>query len=334
MSEKQTNRPAASDEIDLGKFFNLIGHGLNRVGRGFLSVYLYIRRNIYWLGGLIVVGFAIGILLKSFIVERQKIDVIVTPLLNNSDYLSDVVAEIQSDIKANDTTFFRSLGMDIAKMDGFEVELTALRQVRADAKSQDLEFLELLKEFGQSQAAADIIRSELQDRTTRDHRITFYFRNPEIGTDYAKKLTDYINSNEFYQKLNVVYRENAKERIQRNDSLIAQIDILIQKYTEQMSNASGLQAGSLVLENQEPLNIPSLFELKNELIRDSELKRLELIRREEAIRVVNFGKPHQVQKPLFGKWIVLLPIILVSIFILISFLKYLNRKANQIQTEA
>ena len=334
MSNEQSNRPQASDEIDLGKFFNLVGRGFNWMGRGILSAFLYVRRNIFWLGGLVVVGVVLGVLLKSFIVEQQKIDVIVTPQLDNSDYLSDVVGEIQSDIKASDTTFFRALGMDITKMEGFEVELISLRELRSDPKSQDMEFLELLKEFGQSEAAGEIIRSELQDRTTLDHRITFYFRNADIGADYARKLMDYINSNEYYEQLNAVYRENALERIQRNDSLISQIDILIQKYTEQMSNETAFQAGSLVLENQESLDVPSLFTLKNELIRDSEYKRLELIRREDAIRVVNFGKPHQVQKPLFGKWVVLIPLILVGIYLLLSLVKYLNRKANQIESQA
>lgn len=334
MSTDQSNQPASSDEIDLGKFFNLIGQGFNRIGIWILSAYLYFRRNLLWLAGLLIVGVAGGFLLKTLLIQQQKIDVIVTPQMNNSDYLQDVVSEIQADIKAKDSAFFKSLQMDISKMEGFEIQLTPLREAKANAGSYDAEFLELLKEFGESEAAEEIIRSELQDRTTRDHRITFYFKDPAFGREYAQKLIAYINSNEYYQKLNTVVRENALERIQRNDSLIVQIDVLIQKYTEQMSRENTTPAGSLVLENQEPLNIPSLFTLKNQLIRDSEEKRLELIRREDAIRIVNFGKAHEVQKPLFGKWIVLLPLILIGIFFLISFLKYLNHKANQIQTES
>lgn len=331
---KNPGQPQA-DEVDLGTFFQLIGNGFRQIFRGFLRAFLFVRRNLAWLVSLVVLGVLLGILLKFFVREEQKLDVIVSPMIDNTEYLNNVVSEIKANIKAKDTAFFASLGMDMTKMKGFDIELTALRTKVADSRPQDLDFMELLTEFGQSQAAEEIIRAELKERTTRDQLITFYFKDPKTGADYAKKLMEYINSNEFYQKLNSVSRKNANERLLQNDSLLAQIDVLIQRYTDQIAEKGNQREGRLVLESQEPLDVPSLFEMKNQLIRDSESKRLELIQREEAIRVLNFGKPQKVQKPIFGNWLVLLPLTFVGLFLLVAFLRHLNRKASELQeTEA
>ncbi|MCE2613614.1 hypothetical protein LVD13_11585 [Flavobacteriaceae bacterium D16] len=331
MSDNPTSNQNQSDEIDLGQLFAMIGNGFNSLFRWFLNLFLYLKRNLVILATLVVVGGALGFALKFIVGEEQKLEVIVTPNLDTKNYLYDVVDEIQSDIKAKDTVFFSSMGMDVDKMDGFKVEISQLKSQGGSGLEDEMKFLELLKDFENSEAISDILRSELQDKTTKDQRITFYFKDAITGKEYAQKIIDYINSNSYYTDLLKVYTENAQNRIQRNDSLIAQIDILINNYTQKMLKEQATTEGRLVLENQEPLNIPSLFSLKNNLIHDTESKKLELERRQEAITVVNFGQPHKVQKPLFQKNIAVIPLTFVGLFFLFSFIRYLNRKAKEMQ---
>ncbi len=331
MSDNPSNKIGQSDEIDLGQLFTMIGQWFGRLFRGLLRLFVYLKKNAIVLATLIIVGGAIGFALKFIVGEEQKLDVIVTPNLDTKNYLYDVVAEIQSDIKSKDTVFFANMGMDIDKMDDFKIGITQLKSKRGAGLEDEMKFLELLKDFENSDAITDILKAELQDKTTKDQRITFYFKDPASGEEYAKKIIDYINSNTYYKDLLSVYTENAQNRIQRNDSLIAQIDVLISNYTQQMLQDELATEGRLVLENQEPLNIPSLFELKNRLIQDTESKKLELERRQEAITVVNFGQPHIVQKPLFQKDVALVPLSLVGLFFLYSFIRYLNKKAKELQ---
>jgi len=331
MSNNPSQNQNQSDEIDLGQLFALIGKGFNRLFTGLLGVFLYLKKNFVILGTLVVVGAVIGFSLKFLVGEEQKLDVIVTPNLDTKNYLYDVVAEIQSDIKAKDTVFFSSMEMDVAKMEGFKIEISQLKVQGGSGLEDEMKFLELLKDFENSEAISDILRSELQDKTTKDQRITFYFKDAEIGEAYAQKIIAYINSNEYYTDLLKVYTENAQNRIQRNDSLIAQIDVLINNYTQKMLKEQATTEGRLVLENQEPLNIPSLFQLKNQLIQDTESKKLELERRKEAITVVNFGQSHKVQKPLFQKNVAIVPLIFVGLFFVFSFIGYLNRKSKEMQ---
>jgi hypothetical protein len=332
MAEPGTKQPETSDEIDLGQLFKLIGKGFQKMFRGILSIYLYFKRNFFWFAGLGVLGVLTGYLVNQLVEQRQKLEVIVTPNLDTRNYLYDVVAEVQSDIKAKDTAFFNSLGIQVEKMEGFDLEINDLRTQSKNAPG-DLELLELMKDFGNSPAIGDLVRETLREKTTKDHRITFYFKDPITGEDFAEKLMGYVNSNAYYSQLLQTQRKNAQERIQRNDSLVKQIDLLINNYTEQMTREQGGTEGRLVLENQEPLNVPSLFELKNQLIRDTESKRLELDTKKEAITIVNFGKPHKIIKPLFQKNSVVFPLVFIGGFLLFSLIGYLNRKSSELEKQ-
>lgn len=329
MATPGSNPPETSDEIDLGQLFQLIGKGFRSVFRGLLWVYLYFKRNFFWLAGLVVLGGITGFIVNRLVDEKQKLDVIVTPNLDTRNYLYDVVAEVQADIKARDTAFFRSLGMDLKAMEGFELEVAPLKEERQNSPGSS-QMLETLKDFRNSEAIAEMVREELSEQITRDQRITFYFKNPEIGAPYASRILEYINSNPYYEQLLEIQRSNAGERIQRNDSLVRQIDLLINTYTDKLGSEKSSPEGRVILENQESLDIPSLFELKTRLIRDIETKRLELEREKEPITVVSFGKPHKVTKPLFRKNLILFPLLFLGAFLLVSLIRYLNQKASEL----
>ena len=125
MAQPESTRPDPSDEIDLGQLFNLIGKGFQKVFRAFLRVYLYFKRNIFWFAGLGILGVLIGYLTNQFVEDKQKLEVIVSPTTDDTNYLFDtraylydIVGEIQSEIKAKDTAFFRSLGLDADRNEG------------------------------------------------------------------------------------------------------------------------------------------------------------------------------------------------------------------------
>ena len=56
-----------SDEIDLGQLFQLIGRGFNAIFRWLLRVFLYFKKNLLILIGLVIVGLAIGYGLNKII---------------------------------------------------------------------------------------------------------------------------------------------------------------------------------------------------------------------------------------------------------------------------
>ena len=125
--------------------------------------------------------------------------------------------------------------------------------------------------------------------------------------------------------------ENANSRIEKNTALIEQIDELIRQYSMNLaSDQAPLGEGRIVLDSEEEMDVRGLFDLKNDLIRDIESKKVELKTRENAIKVINFGKPQEIKIPFFGKTLVLLPLLFVGVFFFWSILKYLNKKAQEL----
>ncbi len=194
-----------------------------------------------------------------------------------------------------------------------------------------MKYLELLQSFENTDAIADIVSAELQNKSSFNHRITFYYKNANLGSDFAKKVMAYINSNSYFTDVMAIYRTNASNRIEQNQFLLKQVDEIIKNYTNGLASKSNTTVGErIVLDNQEQVNIADLFEYKNRLIRDIELKKLELKQNTDVINIINFGKPQVVRKSFFGKNIVLLPLLFLGAFFLLSILGYLNRRSKDI----
>ncbi|WP_282178795.1 hypothetical protein [Maribacter stanieri] len=321
----QTN----SDEIDLGQLFQLLGRGFNAIFHWILRVFLYLKKNMLLLIGLVIVGLAIGYGLNKIISKKFKTEVIVKPQIESKNYLYDVVSEIQSNIKSKDTLFFKSIGVDNIDFDGLNIEISRVAEV--GGSESDIKYLELLQSFENTDAIADIVRAELQNKSSFNHRITFYYKDAIFGKVFAEKILSYINTNTYFNGLLEVYRSNANARIDENQKLLTQVDRIITNYTTGLaSKGSSSSSDRIVLDNQEQVNIADIFEYKTGLIRDIETKRLELEERTVPVSIINLGQPQVEQKSFFGESLVLIPIIFVSVFFILSVLVYLNKKSKSI----
>ena len=144
---------------------------------------------------------------------------------------------------------------------------------------------------------------------------------------------EYINSNPFYKSMTALNRENAVERIRQNQGLILQVDDLIAKYTQQLGATSSGPApmeSKIVFDSKEGLDLTGLLSFKNGLIRNIEIQKIDLLKQNKIVSIINFGKTQEVNKVFVTKNYVLIPLVLVGLFFLWSFLVYLNDKAKEL----
>ena len=114
MADQQTPKETTSnDEIDLGQLFNMIGNGLNKLFNWFLGVFIYFKKNFFILLALVIVGGLIAFGLNQISVKKLKTEDKLKKNLESKSYLYDVVNEIKSKIKSNDTTFYRVIGIKL-----------------------------------------------------------------------------------------------------------------------------------------------------------------------------------------------------------------------------
>tara|TARA_R110002126_G_scaffold54863_2_gene148122 strand:- start:52 stop:1044 length:993 start_codon:yes stop_codon:yes gene_type:complete len=330
MAQNQSpNTQNSSDEIDLGQLFKLIGRGFNAIFLFFLRVFLYLKKNFFILVGLVILGFGVGYVLSKIITKRFKTEVIVKPQFESKNYLYNAIDEIQANIEAKDTLFFKSIGINDIDFKGLEILVNRVEE--EGTNESDAKYFELLQSFENTEAIADIVRAELQNKSSFNHRITFFFKNQKFGQEFAEKVMEYLNTNEYFSEMLGIYVANATDRIERNKQLLNQVDLIITNYSNKMgSQDNKSEYDRIILDNQETVNITGLFSLKNDLIRDIEIKNLELLKNKKAIQIINFGKPQQVQKSFFGKKIFLVPSILLGMFFTFSLLRYLNKKSQEL----
>ncbi len=333
MEQQQPSQErSTNDEIDLGQIFELIGKGFQALFKAFLKFFIYLKKNAIKLAIIIVVGGMIGFGLSLIVTNRLKTEVIVKPNLGSEAYLYDVVKEIEANLLSQDAEFFNSLEISVEDLVDFDIEISPIEQEGSDNLKDEVEYLKLLEKFRDEVGILDVVLREVLKNSTINHRIVFYYKDAGSGRDISEKLMAYINNNDFYKELTALYVKNAEERIQKNEELVVQIDNIITGYTAKIAKDRALE-GSLVLSDEERLDVPSLLRLKNELIADSEKKRLEIQGNVDAIRIISFGGTQEIAKAFFGNTIILVPTVLLGLFLLIDFAKYLNRKAKEMNLE-
>ena len=316
-----------SDEIDLGQVFQLIGKVFQNLFYKLVGIFLYLKRNIIILLILAIGGTALGYGLSKIITKKQKIQVIVRPNWESKNYLYDVIEEVEANLNAQDSLFFKNLGVEITNFGGYEVMVEPINNPSEKEEKEQMAYLQVLQKFENTGIVSDILRTELLNTSALNHRITFIYKDYTKGPQFARAVINHVNSNAFYKELAQIHQSNATSRIEENKVVIGQVDQILSAYSNKISQSETPAEGRIVLSTEDELNVADLLELKNMLIRDNERMKLQLLEQRDAINIINYGKPQQVQKSFFGKKIVLVPTILILLFFLVDFVKYLNRKA-------
>lgn len=334
MADQTTPNTPPSDEIDFGQLLQVLGNGLKKLGNIILYTFIYFKKNAKKLIALIVIGVGISFVLNTLVSKKLKTDVIVRPNFESKQYVYDVIDEIQTNVTTRDTAFFKKLDISIEDLRGFKVQIETIGNVEEEKEKvkEDLKYLELLQHFKQENFVVDIVRSELSRKSIINDRITFLYKNAKTGTVVVEKLLKYINANPYFDGLKKTYRENAQFRIERNQVLIKQIDDLVTDYSKGLLKEDRkLGEGTVFMENESSLNVPSLLLLKNNLTKEIEEGKLELATQNEVLSLINVGKTQEVKKPFFNQWVIAIPTYLIIGFFIFSFLQFLNRKSQEIQ---
>lgn len=331
----QPNNPNSSDEIDLGQLLDLVKKGFHNLGNLFLRIFIYLKKHALKLGGLVLLGIAISFGLSKIVSKKLKTDVIVRPNFESKNYLYDVVEELAANLRSQNEVFFSELDVVVEDLKGFKISVAPIvdEEVKTDdSVLNEMKYLEILQNFKNESFVIDILRSELTEKSVIDHKITFNYKDPVAGPIVVKKLMAYISMNEYFSQLKAVYDKNATTRVDKNTKLIDQIDQLINNYSKALlaeKQKSG--TGVVYMEKENTLNVPSLLNLKNVLLKEIEDKRLEIEQNKSVLGILNFGNTQEVKKTFVTQTYFMIPAILLAGFFLLSLFKYLDHKSKEIE---
>lgn len=325
---KEQPQPPASDEIDLGQLFQLIGNFFNRAFQVFLRFLLLIKRNIITLLVLGLLGIVGGFFLGKLSETKLKRDVIVSPNFDSKDYLYHIVNEIQNNLGTKDTAFLKNLDITEDEIKGFKIEIEPLK---LNTEIVDDDFITLLRDFKDEGYVKNAVRDKVLNSNPVLHRISFYFENPNKANTVITKLLKYINSNGVYRKVMLVTNENIKSRMVRNKEQIVQIDSLISNYTKSLVDKKETGSNLMLYNKDNSLDVSSLMNLRKDLVSENEHLNLELIRNDNPVHILNYGKTQHNENSLYNGMIVKLPLFLISLYFIILFSLYLDKKAEELR---
>ena len=333
MSEHPPNKTNASDEIDLGQLLQLVRKGLNSLGNFILRIFLFFKKNLFILLGLILLGVGVSIGLNQLLSKKLKTEIIVRPNFESTDYLENVVEEIKTNLNSKNESFLKSLGVKLEDTKGFDLTIEAIadEEKESDEKVMNqMRYLEALNNFKGEDFVMEILRSELAEKSIVNYRLSFQYVDADKGPMIVEKIVEYINTNEFFNEIRETYAKNAMARIENNSALIKQIDDVVANYSNSLRPNNSRLSDNIFYADKEPLNVSALLDLKSSLLHDIEEKNLELKQQSNIISILNQGQMQDVRKPFFENRMFQIPLVLILGFLFYQFILYLNRKSKEI----
>jgi hypothetical protein len=322
-------------EIDLGQIGKGIKNFFNGIVNSVFDFIFFLKKKKIIIGILFVTGIISGYLLDQK-TKKFTSEVIVAPNLGGYDYLYAKVDLIKSKLKEGDITFFKSIGisktdiiLDIEVEPIIDIYTFVNTKTAIVDKTQSTQNFELMKLLAENEDINKVIKDEKTSKNYPHHKILITTTNKIKNNDVIDSILDYLNSDEYLNKILAITRENTFIKIKKNEEQILQVDKLISQISENL--AKDKSASNLVY-NNENSEINSLFILKNSLINEIAEQRITLENIKLYIKDISTTTNSINSKGINNKMKFLLPFIFVIIYlILYGFMSLYKKQLTRVR---
>lgn len=179
------------------------------------------------------------------------------------------------------------------------------------------------------------VKKVLEDNVTSKnytfHSISFLTDKNTDEKDIVEPLLNYLNSSEYFKALQKIGYKNLEQQIIQNDTIIAQIDQVLNGFSSTVKNGS--KNDKLVYYN-ENTQLNDIIKTKQYLIIDQGKYRLKLVNYDKTIKEINSTLNINSNKITNGNLKFLLPLMFLFLFVLIRlFLKFYRNQLVKAQVK-
>ncbi|MXV38579.1 hypothetical protein GO491_07815 [Flavobacteriaceae bacterium Ap0902] len=304
------NDERVQHEVDLKKAYGSVKDGsLNTLS----LIIKLIKRNLLILLLLIVSGFVIGYFLEMRI-GSYKSTLMVVPNFNTTDYLYEKVELLNSKVLQRDKEFLESNGIQYNE----EIKLITIKPLtdvyNFIGKNDNYQVFQTLT----ANANADDVLNDLNTAKYYPRHLVEIKSDIPLEDSYIQSIIAFLNTSEYYEKMRVLIHSNVAHKVQVNNEVVDQIDEILKQYKE-----SGAKASSIYIEDGSELN--DLVNNKLDLIHENHKLSTTLYDLEYIITPVNYFLNMNASSRFGGKLRFLIPIFLVTLFIIFKLVRYLDR---------
>lgn len=317
-----------SQEIDLSKISKKIGDFFEGIATKLFRGILYLRRNIIWVGILFVLGASLGYYLDKT-TKVYDHEIIVSPNFGSIDYLYAKVELISSKINDGDTLFLKEVvGIQQPKKLK-KIEISPITDVYKfiNYSDKNFEFVKVLAEDGDIKK---IVNENLTSKNYPYHLISYTTDKETSNEKTVQPLLKYLNNSEYYTLIQKEYLNNVKVKIIENDSIISQINGLLNAFS---SNANGSQKSDKLVYYNENSQLNEVIKTKDFLVKEQGEHRIELVNYDKIVKDQSVTLNIKNNKAVNGKMKFVLPLVLIGLFILIGYFKsYYRRQMSKLKS--
>ena len=317
-----TNIPQNSDqEIDIFQLSKGIGSFFDKINAAiFRSIHFFVRSWIVVLV-LVILGFGLGWYLDSNKKSFQN-QVVVAPNFGSVDYLYAKIDLLEAKIMAGDTAFLKNEAGILNPKIIRKIEIKPVADVYKfiEDKERNFELIKLMAEVGE-------VKKVLEDNVTSKnytfHTITFLSNKSISEKEVVEPLLKYLNDSEYFAAIQKIGYKNLEQEIAQNDTIIAQIDNVLNGFSNTVKN--GPKNDKLVYYN-ENTQLNDIIKTKQNLIIEQGKNRLKLLSFDKTIKKINATLNINDRKIVSGNFKILLPFFFLLIFVLMSLFSQFYKK--------
>ena len=312
----------SDSEIDVFQITNKVKEGFGQLNTSLFHCIQFFVNQWKIVLVLLIVGFSLGLFLdRNTKLYTNAITVI--PNFGSVDYLYAKINLIQSKINAGDLVFLQNeIGLSQAE-DLVKIEIKPIADVYKfiEDKEQNFELIKLMAEVGE-------VKKVLEDNITSKNYTYHTIAVVSTGTTSEKKLIrpllSYLNQSEYFNAMQKVGLANLKQDIAQNDTIIEQINGVLDGFSANVKSA--LKNDKLMYYN-ENTQLNDVIKTKQNLLYSQGLNRLKLINFQNTIKEVTFTLNSDASRAVNGIMKFVLPVVLVLVFVFIHlFIRFYKKQ--------
>lgn len=313
---------SADQEIDIFQLSRSIGSFFDRVSRSVFRAIQFFIRNWIVVLLLVVLGAVLGFYLDSN-KKSYNNQIVVTPNFESVDYLYAKVDLIQAKIASGDLGFLRNI-VGIADPKAIrKIEIKPVADVYKfiEDKEQNFELIKLMAEVGE-------VKKVLEDNVTSKnytyHTISFLSNELVNEKEVVEPLLKYLNNSAYFNSIQKIGYKNLELEIAQNDTIIKQIDEVLNGLSSTAKNSSKNEKLVYYSEN---LQLNDIIKTKQKLVTEQGKNRFRLISFDKTIKDINTTLNINENKTVSGNFKMWLPILFIFLFVLVSlFRKFYSKQ--------
>jgi hypothetical protein len=301
-----------NQEIDLGQVSKKIGQTYQNFLVWIFRGILFVKRNFILLVVLFIVGAALGFYLDKKVASYDH-QIIISPNFGSTDYVYAKIDLLQSKINENDTTFLKEIGIKDSKKFG-KISVMPIIDVYKfiSNKTENFDLIKLLAEDGNIDK---IVENKLTSKNYPFHVVSFSTSKISSEEKTVNPILNYLNDSQYYKALQKEYLNNIQLKMRANDSIINQIDALMNQFKKTASGSS--KSDKLVYYN-ENTQLNEVIKTKDNLVREQGLLRIDLISLDKVVKDNSVILNSKDTKGTNGKMKFLIPFFFLILFMTVK----------------